>query len=367
MAEIRALTGLRGVAALTVACAHMRETLITQGLSLELPQWLVRLVLSGGRQVDIFFVLSGFILTMNYRSWFADAVRRSSYFKFLQRRLARIYPLHFVMLVLIISLVLIANFAGLTTRLGLSRFDFSKLPETFLLVHAWGGIFSSGLGEWNPPSWSISIEALAYLLFPPVLWLTVRPFATRPWIPVIVATAVGVLLNALLPWDVSGVGGIARGLSEFVLGCFAFGLLDGRAAAWLQSGYGSLVAPLLLAVCYLLTPDTGFVIAICTVPLLFTLCGDNPTSRALGCAPVFFLGEISYSIYLGHFLLSSIAYRIVSPSWMATGLWPSIAGMAFTVAFIIGASTVLYHLVEKPGRDFLSGRRRAAGAPVQAS
>ena len=62
MKEIRALTGLRVIAALIVFWGHTHEWLISRGLSADVPQVIQRLLLSGGRQVDIFFVLSGFII-----------------------------------------------------------------------------------------------------------------------------------------------------------------------------------------------------------------------------------------------------------------------------------------------------------------
>ena len=76
MTEIRALTGLRGIAAIIVFFAHTRETLGSRGLSLQVPMLIQRLFLSGGRQVDIFFVLSGFILALIYRDWFARSITK---------------------------------------------------------------------------------------------------------------------------------------------------------------------------------------------------------------------------------------------------------------------------------------------------
>ncbi len=362
MAEIRALTGLRGVAATTVFCAHMRETLMAQGLDLNVPEWVVRLFLSGGRQVDIFFVLSGFILTMNYRAWFAESVRLATYLKFMRRRMARIYPLHCTMLLLIIGAVIAARLTGAATSYGLARFDFSTLPAHFLLMHAWG-VFFEGAGEWNPPSWSISIEALAYLVFPFIIWAWARQRVARPWVPIVLIALTGLGLNAFFHWGISGLDGISRGLTGFTLGCFVFGLYDSGTSRWLQTRTGSLLAPLLLAASYLVVPDTAFVIALFSAPLLLTLCDDkNPISRFFGWGPVFFLGEISYSIYLGHFLLSSIAYRITRVSWMKMSPLHSAIGIAFVIAFVVGVSTLLYYFVEKPGRSFLSGRRSVAAA-----
>jgi peptidoglycan/LPS O-acetylase OafA/YrhL len=359
MAEIRALTGLRGIAASTVFLVHLRETLSERGLQSDVPEWIGRMFLNGGRQVDVFFVLSGFILTMNYRSWFEQRVAASSYLAFMQRRFARIYPLHFVMLLLVIGFVVAAGLVGAQTRYGLERFHYGDLPAYFLLVHAWG-VLPNGPGEWNPPSWSISIEALAYLLFPPAIWLMAVTFKGRKWLPLALSAAAGIGINLLTPWGLSGFAGIARGLSEFFFGCCVMMLHGERIATWLQGAPGAAAAAAVLVIVYLAMPDTGFAIALGTAPLLLALCSDNPVSRFFGWQPVFFLGEISYSIYLGHFLFNSIAYRLVSVAWMRTGTVPAIVGVALIVAFVLSLSTVFYYAIERPGRSLLRGRRRVA-------
>jgi len=359
--EIRGLTGLRGVAALTVFLAHTHETLGERGLNLPVSNLAQRLFLNGGRQVDIFFVLSGFIMAMTYRAWFADTVARSGYCKFLQRRFARIYPLHFVMLLAVIAMVIAAHVTGANTRLGLARFQFKALPEQFLLIHAWN-LFGHGVDQWNPPSWSISIEALAYLVFPFAIFLTNGWAKTRPWVLVIGAVVCGFALNAVIPWGIDGIPGIA--LSEFLLGCAVFNVASSGIANWFKSELGALAAVLILVVAYALTPDIGFDIGVAAAPLLLALCADNAVSRALGGRVLFFLGEISYSIYLGHFLFSSISYRIVSVDWMRTGPLAAAAGIAFIVAFVLGLSTLTYYTVELPARNLLSGRRRTARVAV---
>src|ERR1035437_9049242 len=118
MTEIRALTGLRGIAAIIVFFAHTRETLGSRGLSLQVPTLIQRLFLSGGRQVDIFFVLSGFILALIYRDWFARSITKVGYFAFLQRRFARVYPLHAFILFLVISFVFAAHVLNANTMNG---------------------------------------------------------------------------------------------------------------------------------------------------------------------------------------------------------------------------------------------------------
>jgi peptidoglycan/LPS O-acetylase OafA/YrhL len=367
-AEIRGLTGLRGIAALTVFLAHTRETLGERGLHLPVSNLVERLFLNGGRQVDIFFVLSGFILAMTYGSWFSGAISRAGYLKFMQRRFARIYPLHFVMLLAVIAMVVAAHVTGANTRLGLGRFEFKTLPEYFLLIHAWN-LFGNGVGQWNPPSWSISIEALAYLVFPFWIFLASGWAKTRPWVLVLGAVICGFALNAVIPWGIDGIPGIARGLTEFVLGCAVFNVASSDIANWFKSELGAIAAVLILVVAYALTPDIGFDIGVAAAPLLLTLCANNAVSRALGGRVVFFLGEISYSIYLGHFLFSSISYRVISVDWMRTGPVATVIGIAFILTFVLALSTLTYYTVELPARNFLSGRRRPAPviAPVGAA
>jgi peptidoglycan/LPS O-acetylase OafA/YrhL len=354
--EIRPLTGIRGVAALTVFLAHTLETLHEKGIDFSIPTLVKRLLLSGGRQVDIFFVLSGFILTLIYARLFDAGVDRNGYLQFMRKRLARIYPLQAFMLVLIVGFVLMATFSHAQVANGLQRFKWSTLPLNFLLIHAWGADVK-GTG-WNPPSWSISIEFLAYLLFPWFLWITASARKQRPWMVLIAALVCGFICNALMFWSQGGITGISRGLTEFALGCVCVAFFSSPIADWLRSSLGSTLAVCALLVCYALTAETSFAIAAFAAPLILALTGHNPVSRFFGWTPVYFLGEISYSIYLGHFLFSSISYRLVKVEWMRSGPLAAGLGLSFIIAFVLILSTVTYFAIERPGRDWLAGRRK---------
>ncbi len=277
MKEIRALTGIRGVAALIVFFSHLRDTLFTRGVSLPVSDLFKNLFLIGGRQVDIFFVLSGFILALTYQKYFAGAVTWDDYRQFLRKRLARIWPLHAVMLVLTIMMVVAAEHLHLRIMNGLDRFTFSSLPKDFLLIHAWPFIATSGTEEmvWNPPSWSISIEALAYLIFPFFLATTFGVRKRHPWVLIAVSVAFGFACNAAVPWDRTGFPGALRGISEFGLGCVTANLFAGRAADWLRGNVGALSALALVGVIFAFTPETWFGIGLVTAPLLLALSGPQ--------------------------------------------------------------------------------------------
>jgi peptidoglycan/LPS O-acetylase OafA/YrhL len=365
MKEIRALTGLRGIAALVVFFAHTRDTLESRGFTLDVSTWVERLFLMGGRQVDIFFVLSGFVLALIYRDWFAAGVTRHSYGQFIQRRFARIYPLHAFILILVIAMVVAAHLLHAHTMNGLERFSAASLPAYFTLTQAWG-VLGSDRGQWNPPSWSVSIEALAYLVFPLFILYSAKFAKARPWTLFLAIACCGFTLNFFTHWGLTGYPGIVRGLSEFLLGCATAAFYGSPVAQWLQGRVGSSIAFAILVLCFLLTPDTGFIIGFCTAPLLLALCGKNAVVKLFDNAPVFFLGEISYSIYLGHFIFSTIAYRLISVSWMQTGPVPLLLGACLITAIVIGASTVTYYAVERPGRDLLRGRKVPVARPAAA-
>jgi len=136
ISEINALTGLRGVAALCVVLYHWKdgaERLFMRGPRLTFEA-------HGYLSVDLFFVLSGFVMALNYDGMFARRITRVNYTKFLGKRFARIYPMYLFCLVLIVAFNV--GKAPATPRL---------LVANLLMVQNWGHWSSL-----NAPSWSIS-------------------------------------------------------------------------------------------------------------------------------------------------------------------------------------------------------------------
>ena len=108
--------------------------------------------------VDLFFVVSGFVIARQYFGRVNDA---ASIGRFLWRRLARIYPLHLATLAFYMALAGALHFGAARTD-NPARYPLSDLPAQFLLLHAF-------IGErltFNFPSWSLSAEMFCYLLFP---------------------------------------------------------------------------------------------------------------------------------------------------------------------------------------------------------
>ena len=157
--EIGALTGLRGIAALWVFAYHT----VYWTNQLDPATRTVFKLFSGAGYlgVDLFFVLSGFVLALNYgnagvlSSW-------NAYASFLWKRIARIWPVHVVTLGL--TALTLAAMAGFQMRPAHAiHMTTAGLLQSLSLTHAW----TTHIGRvWNVPAWSLSAEWAAYLAFP---------------------------------------------------------------------------------------------------------------------------------------------------------------------------------------------------------
>ncbi|MDO8306976.1 MAG: acyltransferase [Actinomycetota bacterium] len=164
---IRQLTGIRFIAAAWVLLYHLQGPLNT--IHVFVIPGLGDVARVGRLGVDLFFALSGFILTHTYMHRLGPALRARGTLDFWWLRLARIYPVHLAM----IAIAGVAVFAQAKVtgedldRDWLNPIDFAK---NIFLVQEWGPEPQRG---WNFVAWSLSMEWLAYLLFPLlalVLW-----------------------------------------------------------------------------------------------------------------------------------------------------------------------------------------------------
>ena len=214
---MRALTGLRAYAALWVVLFHLRHVL--QPL---LPEPLFEFCARGYLGVDLFFVLSGFVIAYRYGGHIGDG---RAYRVYLIRRLGRIYPLHLATLLALVA----AATLGRGTAIDISGSAYYVLDErlayNLMLVHAWG---LTNEASWNIPSWSISVEWFAYLVFPLLWWVVAR---VRTEGAALTGMAVAIVLTV---FGLSALGEqwlhtslqhrLARGVPEFFAGMFIFRL-----------------------------------------------------------------------------------------------------------------------------------------------
>lgn len=371
---IRQLTGIRLVAAVWVLLYHSQGPLDAIGL-LSMPV-LPDFIRVGRLGVDLFFALSGFILAHTYLSSLGERLKVDKSLKFLWLRLARIYPVHLVML-------LVAGFAvfaqSIVTgeeldRSWLNPWDFIK---NLLLIQEWGSDPQRG---WNFVAWSLSMEWLAYLIFPfmaLVLWRMHKHLPTWAlclfWIMSLTPLVI-YGLGSSDPYYTENWGSTYRVLTAFTAGAISYLIVDRlrdsvRAAAVCDVLAFVLPAIVVAASVFLawlpaaVSPITSTdpdaeplppLFHLTLVPVLIAWIGVLALSRRgmanlLATKIMVFGGFISYSLYMTHLV------------WF--GLWR--AGMkalgiesgplyALSVVFLLGMSFVIayvmWRLVEEPAR-----------------
>lgn len=348
--QIDALTGVRGIAAWLVVLYHIRG-----GLIYTLPAPVIAVFTKGYLAVDLFFVLSGFVLWLTWERRFSnDGIAAAP--EFWRKRIARIWPLHLVVLAATIAFALVVHATGRSVP---PHYRWNELPLHVLLIQNWG--FTPDIA-WNDPSWSISTEFAAYLLFPfaatGLARLTPSPAAAGGFALVLIlaldrlyaangATTLGHNIAALGLW---------RCLAEFSCGV-------AMCILWLQWQNRWMIALSALVVA------TGFTLwgnallpETLAVPLAFTALvpllaatstwSHNPLSSRIAVT----LGEISYSTYLAHFLLWTV-YKIFFVTDPQTV--PITIGVIY-LGVTLCASFALYHAVELPARRWLGGGNERA-------
>lgn len=355
MTELRALTSVRGIAAWLVVLYHIRGSIAG------LPAGIEALLAKGYLAVDFFFLLSGFVIWLTWH----DRLRApGATLRFLQKRIARIWPLHAVMLAFAIALALLLDATGRHDP----AFPFAQLPLHVLLLQNWG--FTDAL-RWNDPAWSISCELAAYLLFP-LLMLAVD-WRRLPGVALI-GIAGGVLLGlhlamsgaAALGEDIPRYG-LIRCLCECTVGtilaaAFLRTVATGATSQTRRTLAIAALATLSAATAWGLgTPETLAAPATLAGLLLTLALTANHASHPLEGGAVHYLGEISYATYLGHFLLWFVFKLMLvedatdAPAWV----------LALYVVAVIVSSELLYRGVERPAQGWLNrlgDRRRVAVA-----
>lgn len=338
-----ALTGLRGIAAWLVVLYHTRLALT----EIMAPA-VIAVFAKGYLAVDLFFMLSGFVIWYNYAERLASG-DGSATRTFLWRRFTRVWPLHAVMLATYIAFVAVLQVTGRSTV----GYPLRELPMHLLLVHNWG--FTDQLA-WNHPAWSISAEFAAYLLFP--LIVLARP--QRLKLGGLLLLALGLLLAlhakfALAGHTVVGAEIPRMGLWRCLMG-FSLGVV--LCLLWLQLRYRKYAAPFAVIACAailtvglgLRLPETLFAPAALFAGLLALALGKGLVVRLLSSRPLLHLGKISYSTYLGHYLLWTV-WKIACVDDKIQVSWVSLTGFLGTV---FAVSIVLYHWVEQPAQRWLN-------------
>lgn len=384
---IRQLTGIRFIAAAWVLLYHLQGPLNTLGL-LGIPVFTD--VLRVGRLgVDLFFALSGFILTHTYLRRLGPGLRARGSLDFWWLRLARIYPVHLVMLFLAGGAVIAqAKVTGeALDRDWLNPLDFAK---NLLLLQEWGPEPQRG---WNFVAWSLSMEWLAYLVFPLLallLWVLHRRVAT-PVLVLLWAAALAPLivygLSTTDPYYTDNWGSTYRILTEFTAGALTYLIicrfLPGESLSEPAPPRIERTATVLAIVLPLLVVAGAVFLGqwpnaqppavslngdaeplppyfhLLLVPLLIAWIGALALSRRglarfLSTRALVLGGFISYSLYMTHLVWFGLWRAGLRAAGIDGGALYAIAAVGLVVGALVIA-WLMWRFVEEPAREWMRG------------
>lgn len=360
--EIKALTGLRAIAAFWVLLFHLKN-----GLIATFPDFapLLKVVVGTGfLGVDLFFVLSGFIISYTY----ADRFRSfdlAHYGRFLWARLARIYPVHLVTLIAVVLFIGVVKALPDVPLTQPERYTFGRFLENLLLLHGWGFPIEK---SWNVPAWSISVEWLAYLLFPLVA-LAVAAVRHPALILLAMLALFGLLAVAYGTTEYPGTVsyGLVRLAVEFSAGCLLYRLY--RRGYWSKPLWGATLVGVCLCAWILLLLDRqgslhglgGEIVLLVVLPIglaaiVYGLACEEtaPIGRWLSRPAMLFWGRASYSLYMVHFVPIMMLTRFLPWNALAAqDFWTRFAVLATLIAVILIASAATYRFIEVPSRRWM--------------
>ncbi len=360
---------LRAVAALMVLALHLSQHLALH-LGFGSP------VLHGGAAgVDLFFVISGFIMVWSCRHDFGRPGVRP---KFVRRRLIRIVPLYWLMTAVFLAALL--TLRAIRPEAVRFNFDPHRIIAPFLFVP-----WPDAAGAHNPafsPGWTLNHEMFFYAVFALLLGLSLGravlaltllfaavvaigqasdawPFAVQVWsAPLILEFVAGAWIalariRGLTLVPALRVTLIASGVTALAAQGIAASWMSGPAAQWLTE------------------PDVATRTILWGVPAALVIAGltlgSGWTRRGIGTRAMVLLGDASYSIYLVHaFVIFGI--RPVAVALRDMIALSPVAYAAGLLLAALGASLAVHLLVERPLHRMLLARftRPERGVPATA-
>lgn len=372
-AHVLPLDSIRGIAATSVVIHHL---LLMPTFLATFPHnaWINwSFFRSSWLLVDLFFVLSGIVMSLSYVD---GEFGRFSLREFMVRRLARVYPLHVVMLLanllfrlLRIGLVMAGVVVAVPAAFEVNN-TYSFILNLFLL-HSMGFI---DYLSWNAPSWSISVEFYTYLVFGLVILLAQRLGSSLYFYMAAALVAIGSLVFIIFVLDKPSLGlqtdfGILRCFTSFFLGVLAVRVAKEvpRTVSPLFQGvlqFAAMIASVVLVSMVEAYPAASFLAPIVFSVFLGSLLAFPDATlvpRMLVTGPLVWMGRRSYSIYMVHALIVLLAEyfvralghsNIVTIDSISPGL-PATVNLVVSLAAVLLVSHFTYLYVEIPGGKLL--------------
>lgn len=355
------LDGMRGIAAICVMIFHYVKDGKHPFLN------------NSSLAVDLFFMLSGFVIAHSYGKRLVSGMTASAY---LAKRFIRLYPMYVLGLGLGVIALALMQQAGLTngTSIAIAQsfaFNLFYLPTlNYFNVHNLGSsIAVRGIFPGNPPSWSLFFEVIASAAF-----LVLAKFPRRALLLTVAGSFILFVVCGLLPnslhqrfeldldqgWSAANfIGGFPRVIYSFTFGLLLYSFASDDASISLRATLKRILRhpftlyALLVLVFFFPVSLRGlysaFILA-CVAPFLVFAGSVVHSDGATSLAVTRFLGWISYPIYCLHFPIGNLVFLLVVTK---AHLPAKFAVAGSIVATLVGA-TLLTKFIEEPVRAWLT-------------
>ncbi len=313
--------------------------------------------------VDLFFILPGFLMALNYGRSFDQGFRFSLYVDFLGKRLARVYCLYAFVTLLVLALsfwnIFHANFSLKLVLVNLALAQ--QLGPGWIRPYLGDSILGG--------AWSISTELGAYLLFP-ILYLAACRCGRTVTLVVIAVSFALIVMLALLPpglklqqlpsqgpldlWSGWSAWPLIRCLAEFTIGVGVWRLVSDAPAS--RFGSDSFGLPLVAGSLLVLFVQGADLLAVLLIAGLIGHLAYHRSRLAglLGSRPMIWLGEVSYAMYVLHLSLLTVTYEDPAGPFKRTGFHDHyLLLLAVTYTLLLVMSRILFLFVERPARRWV--------------
>jgi peptidoglycan/LPS O-acetylase OafA/YrhL len=344
--ELLHLDLMRFIAAAGIVYHHSHEFFVPVTIS----PFLIREQRAGmALFVDLFFLISGFVIAYIYHNRMNSVV---DYLTFLQRRVGRLVPLHWLTLVAFIamwSMLVLLHSSGTNTP----SFKPKCIAETALLMHS----FVSCGRTFNSVTWSISAEMVMYIAFPVVAFIGARSASALLGIGVTIVIVMMTFVVSQHGWiwlDSSWIelSPVLRALPSFVFGAALFynrnvvARLPAPGSILAVSTAGLIVA-MVSGVSQLITLFIVYLVAIAAVAA--DIQGE-PSVMVRRFAP---LGQLTYSIYMWHMLFISFVLNGIGDTFIDASTSYATILVAACYVSLFTVSYFSFFFIETPARRWI--------------
>jgi peptidoglycan/LPS O-acetylase OafA/YrhL len=343
------LDGLRGVAVISVTLLHI---FVNSAVRDRTPHWIAAVIGRGYLGVEVFFVLSGFVIAYRVR----DALTLGGVGRFMLRRSVRLDPPYWAS----IALIVVADAAS-NVLIPVRQLPVPSLTRIVSNMFYVQGLL--GITHIDPGYWTLCLEIQLYLCFALLQWLPGALVGAervrRSWIIRIAPHAV------VLAWTAAVLAGWlpdVRGL--FVVRWHLF--LAGAGACWMIErrlpAPVAVVSAIVMAIAAAVRLDPEMAIAVATAGLIVHAARRGALTRWLGGPVLQYFGRISYTLYLVHV---PIGARVMNLGYRLSGaaLLPALAWAIVALAAAVAGAHLLWRALERPA---VSWSRRVSMAAAGA-